>query len=317
MRYSILLIIAVVLTSCWKDETPIAKQDRVGEQTQSIAMGSTYTEVVWFDLATQSVVKERNKLEWDFTIESINNEFIIRLNESPFLLAASTNQNDISQDDDITSLTYRADEQSGLLDSLAIGKQMNDGTVFVLTRGYDNNGFERTPFFLKLITSSDPVQLQFREPGTSETFNIPLTIADREVVAINLDDQSLFELVDPKWDICFTQYVHIFYEPEYTPYLVTGALQNVDSGVLIKEIRDKSYAEVKAEDAVFTAESAFQDVIGYDWKFFDLEANLYTVDNSVTYLIQDEDGRLFKLQFIDFYNDLGERGYPLFKYEEL
>lgn len=317
MRNITLLLIVVLLSSCWKDETPIDKQVRVGEQTQSIAMGSTYTEVVWFDLATNTVVKERNKLEWDLTVELVNNEFIIRLNESPFLLAASTDQPDLSQDDDITNLPYKADEQSGFIDSLAIGKQMNDGTVFILKRGYDNNGFERTPYFLKLITTSDPAQLQFREPGTSETFNIPLNIADNEVVAINLDTQSLFELVDPKWDICFTQYVHIFYEPDYTPYLVTGALQNVASGVLIKEIRDKSYADVKSEDAIFTAESAYQDVIGYDWKFFDLEANLYTVDNSVTYLIQDESGRLFKLQFIDFYNDLGERGYPLFKFEEL
>ena len=60
-----------------------------------------------------------------------------------------------------------------------------------------------------------------------------------------------------------------------------------------------------------------QDQIGYNWKSYNLQNNLYVINDEWVYLIKDEEGRYFKMQFIDFYNDVGIKGYPKFKIQEL
>ena len=59
------------------------------------------------------------------------------------------------------------------------------------------------------------------------------------------------------------------------------------------------------------------DVIGYDWKDFSLQTNTFTIFSDKIYLIKDASGNLFKLRFIDFYDDNGIKGSPAFEFMRL
>ena len=63
--------------------------------------------------------------------------------------------------------------------------------------------------------------------------------------------------------------------------------------------------------------SSLQDKIGYDWKSFDLDNQIYTIDSKKNYIIKDQKGFYYKMHFIDFYNNNGEKGFPLFEFQLL
>ncbi|MBI3235467.1 MAG: hypothetical protein HYZ42_15755, partial [Bacteroidetes bacterium] len=60
-----------------------------------------------------------------------------------------------------------------------------------------------------------------------------------------------------------------------------------------------------------------QDVIGYNWKTYDAASGKYTTRKHVNYIIKSKNGLYYKLRFIDFYNNKGEKGYPKFEFQRL
>ena len=63
--------------------------------------------------------------------------------------------------------------------------------------------------------------------------------------------------------------------------------------------------------------SSNRNIIGYDWKTFDIDAGYYTVNENIVYIIKNVDDFYFKLRFIDFYDDNGAKGTPTFEYKLL
>lgn len=67
--------------------------------------------------------------------------------------------------------------------------------------------------------------------------------------------------------------------------------------------------------------STAQDEIGYDWK--DVVGDVttgnvsYVVVEGLNYVVRDSEGFYYKLRFISFYNDGGDKGYPTFEYQRL
>jgi hypothetical protein len=63
------------------------------------------------------------------------------------------------------------------------------------------------------------------------------------------------------------------------------------------------------------------DEIGYDWK--DIVGDVssgsvtYIVKEGFNYVVRDADGFYYKLRFISFYNNDGDKGYPTFEYQRL
>jgi hypothetical protein len=75
-------------------------------------------------------------------------------------------------------------------------------------------------------------------------------------------------------------------------------------------------------DAVQSLEfTTIQDEIGYDWK--DVTGDVtsgnisYVIIEGLNYIIRDQEGFYYKLRFISFYNNEGEKGYPTFEYQKL
>ena len=120
------------------------------------------------------------------------------------------------------------------------------------------------------------------------------------------------------WDLVFTQYTHLFTNNTETPaYLVTGILTNYLNNVMVAIDSTTLFDEINLDLISSYNFSNDQDGIGYNWKRYDLENQVYTVNSEITYIIKDLSNRYFKMHFIDFYNDLGEKGYPKFEIQEL
>ena len=95
------------------------------------------------------------------------------------------------------------------------------------------------------------------------------------------------------------------------------------SGVLINSHKisvayDTSniFEEINIEDVQNYNFSNCDDVIGYDWKTYSFESNNFTINQTKIYIIKNS-SEYFKLKFIDFYNELGEKGFPQFKIQKL
>jgi hypothetical protein len=95
------------------------------------------------------------------------------------------------------------------------------------------------------------------------------------------------------WDITFTRFIS-----EVQPganYLVTGVLQNI--GVTASEADN-----IEIDDAEWTDFSLSEDIniIGSDWKYFNLDVFQYVVEDSLSYFVQDLTGNVWQLIFTDF-----------------
>ncbi|MCB0814259.1 MAG: HmuY family protein, partial [Flavobacteriales bacterium] len=117
------------------------------------------------------------------------------------------------------------------------------------------------------------------------------------------------------WDIVLTQYTHQFYVP-FLPYIVSGVLTD-PRHTRVARIPSADFDQVVLGDTLYHPFQLWRNVIGYDWKDYDFDIGAYTVFPQQVYLVEDTDGRHFKLHFLDFYDSLGQVGCPRFAFEEL
>lgn len=96
------------------------------------------------------------------------------------------------------------------------------------------------------------------------------------------------------WDILFTRYMDMVPTNEggFEPYLVTGALSNVDIGA--------NHFYPATPDFNGWPDQPFdslKNVIGYDWKSFDMETFSWKVTDSNYYFVQNFSGDVYKIKF--------------------
>lgn len=99
----------------------------------------------------------------------------------------------------------------------------------------------------------------------------------------------------------------MFYEPEFTAYSVTGILINRQSVGVSKDTAHH-FEKVTRNDAETLTYGNVRDIIGYDWKYFDLENNKYYVNGKRAYVLKSEEGFYYLIRFTDFYDDKGVKG---------
>jgi hypothetical protein len=81
------------------------------------------------------------------------------------------------------------------------------------------------------------------------------------------------------------------------------------------------FTAIDLEIASSMVYSTALDEIGYDWK--DVVGDVssgnvsYVIIQGRNYVIRDNQGFYYKLRFISFYNNSGEKGYPTFEYQRL
>lgn len=94
------------------------------------------------------------------------------------------------------------------------------------------------------------------------------------------------------WDILFTKYYAVV---QNTPYPVVGVLtNNADSAVRVATT-DPNFSDW----SVLNFDNG-DDIIGHDWKYFDMGSFQYVIVDTLMYFIKDQDGAVYKLTFDSF-----------------
>lgn len=329
LKYSFLLVITF-LFSCEKEETPIEPFDKGSAQVISINTGvnGDYSKQIFYDLSTNEIVKTIDRTIWDLGFESTPTGVNVTLNSSNKMQAAVTSYTDFYGFTSLSgqTLEYKWDHSSGLADSIVLKDWLIGGIptnkVFIIDRGEAPNNSSRGMKKLQIlsVTASEYTIKYANINGTDEHIFTVTKDPTKNNTCFSFNNGGSVVDVEPNkndWDVIFTQYTYSFYvtNPPLA-YSVNGTLLNPLQCKGVK-VFDKNFADITINDVASYNLTDTLDVIGYDWKFFDMDASYYTIYEYKNYLVQDRLGFYYKLRFIDFYDNQGTRGTPKFEIERL
>lgn len=312
----LLLTSGSVLLSCKKGELPVIPPDKGDITTASVEMSPSYKYQIYFDLSSNTNKGMNLKTDWDLAISCLDDNAVF-LNTSKVMFVAPVTDKTFEEITDTVGFysLRRTDASNGRIEESAFFGH----SLYIVDRGMNEMGLSMGFFKVEVLENST---LQFKARFAN------LDGSNDEIVTLQKDDQYNYlflnwsngiesKTIEPpksEWDLVFTQYTFVFYNPEYYPYLVTGCLTNRHQTLCYEETQ-LSFEDIDLAYAESVVTSSDRDIIGYDWKEFD--GTTYAIDSERTFIIRDQDGFYYKLRFIDFYNDLGEKGSPKFEYQRL
>lgn len=319
------MLLTFILGACEKPEELWELPPAGSETVASVNMGATYDNAIFFTLRT-GAVETRNTYSWHLGFASGAAENHIVLNGGNEVQISQTHDTSFSNTYFVNPATqWQWDNPNGKTDSTAFTGWYNGTTSISNNEVYIIDlGSRVTMRFkkIKIISVSATAftikyaNLDGTHEYTTEVKKNPLT----NYTYLNVDENAIvtFEPENHSWDLLFTRYRHVYYDMDpITPYYVNGALINTKY-VWVKETKELTFEEIdiaKANQLLLTQKA---DEIGFDWKFFDLNGTgKYSVDSKKIFIIKDKDGYLYKLKFIDFYDESGAKGVPKFAYQRL
>lgn len=328
---SIVLSTAALLClgGCIPEEDPVAPYNRGDIQQNTIGMETDYRYQVYFDLGTNRAVASALVTDWDLGFASADSGMAIWLNGGKIMAAADAGTTDFEAVTSTSGVEWRYDNPAGNRDSSAIGTwwEQIEGRVesrhqvYIIDRGVTPAGKKIGYKKLTILEyTGEAYVVRFADLNGNN--DVTITVSRDEEhnnIGLLLDKTASVLATEPPnttWDIVFTRYTHIFYEPEFTPYSVTGVLLNAN-GVSIARDSTHDFEQITADMMEQYAFSTNRDALGYDWKTFYLDKNEYVVHSNMIYIIRDTEGFYYKLHFTDFYNEEGEKGFPSFEYRKL
>jgi hypothetical protein len=318
-RLLLLALVVLLASACMKDELPVPAHTPGAGRISEVCMGAAYQDQLWMDIATGTVVSTNLKTAWDLAFESTPEGWHVFVNGSRLMTAWNRGAIDITQPMD-TSGNFAGrhiDAPSGVMDSTAFGDWRGTNNVYIVDLGYTPlgewlgmrkirfNGVDATSFTFDLaqLDGSGLVQITVPKDPTREFTCYHLTDG-----VVNVEPPAT------AWDLVFTQYTHQFYEP-FLPYIVSGVLTSKHTRVAV--LRGATFGTLSLADTAQFPFSDHRDAIGYLWKTYSFETSSYTIDDELSYIIQDGEGYFYKLRFLDFYSEQGQVGCPRFEVEPL
>jgi len=329
-------ISVVLLTSCFKEDEKVVPARPGDVTTKVIELLPDYSYQVYFKLSTNEETGRNLKDIWDISLTTTADDYTLFLNSSRFVKIAHTESDNFDVTYSTEGFVWQFDESTGNPLGNAIGKWWTDGPdgpvslneVLLVDKGIDADGLPAG--FLKIQPQLNPltkvVSIRIANLNGSDerifSFN---KIDGLSVVSMSFDNgQNEIQPEPPaeSWDLVFTQYTTLLFTDtgEPYPYLVTGVLIN---DTLVSAVMDSitPFETITREFADGLIFSTQKDVIGYDWKkvIGDVTSGnvTYSAIPKMVYIIKDADGFYYKLRFVDFYNNLGQKGYPTFEYQKL
>lgn len=322
------------LTSCFKEDERIAPFDRGEKITATIGMTQTYKYQVYYSLDDTSAVSQTNKGVFDLMFDNAPGQSGVYPNSANFAKVARTGQFDITAVNSINGLVFNFDASSGNRDSLAFGNwfelQNGDtvpsGEVFVIDLGYDDLG--NILGYRKLVVDSLKGNSYYFRYAALNNSQINSGVATKSgssnyiYFSFTTHEQVFPEPAREDYDLLFTQYTTLLYtnDGEPYPYIVTGVLLNRFNTMCYLDTTFvfDSIAMDHIQDQRFTSRP---DVIGYDWKEVKGDVNsgnvYYEIRPENNYFIKNQEGFYYKLRFVSFYNNNGEKGYPTIEFQKL
>lgn len=311
----------MLFISCEQNEIPIEKHSIGDIEIQQINMGNNYSNQIFYNMANNIAVSTNTKTNWDLAFQSSINGSQIIINSSTFSQISELEDHLFEDPIIVADLIWKWDNPKGIYNGVAFNNPESSST-YVIDRGYNLNGTARGYQKIKIDSiNENSYFIKYAKLDNTDLYNIEIkknNLFNFQYFSFNNNDTTNIEPMKDNWDLVFTQYTHLFTDNLETPaYLVTGVLTNYLNSVMVAKDSINSFEQINIDMINSYNFSDYQDEIGYNWKIFDFENQIYTVKPDITYIIKDVSNRYFKLHFVDFYNDYGEKGFPKFEIQEL
>jgi len=324
VKYLLFLWMALSLASCEKkDALWDLPSGGNGETLKTFDLGPNYENVIYYQFSTQNIATA-NLFSWDIAFAAGAGEHHIVMNGGKEVQVYNTNDSDFAKTNYATTkVNWQWDNPNGDKDSTAVGNWYDTVAHVSANKVYVFDLKSATPRYRKVkFVSCDATQYVIRVSNMDNTGEYEATITKdptHNFVHFNLETAQTvqYEPASADWDIVFTRYRHVYYDMNpITPYPVNGIWINTKH-VTINESDNLKFEDITAETATRLLYTHKQDEIGFDWKSYNIDAGRYTVNPSQVFLIKLDNGDIYKLRFVDFYNEQGVKGFPKFMYQRL
>jgi hypothetical protein len=329
-----MLFVAFSLTSCEKDDQPVVLPPPGDMQVMSASMGVNYDNQVYVDLETgnQKSVPYRS---YDLAFEASPQGWRVYLNTGKFMFVANTGSTDMTAADS-TGKVWKTETEHLYNDSTAFGSWTNGSgqslnEVYVIDRGRTEH-FGAARWRKMQLLEVTPTHYRFRFSFYNNTqlteFTIPKNNA-YSLIYFSFDNNGqVADVAPPKnqWDVVFTKYTYTYYtEPVNSPYryyLVTGALLNRWAGCENEIVKKDSTPNFRPFEELTSMHIGEFDLtplagkIGFSWKEYDFNLG-YIIYPDRYYLLRDPSQFVYKIRFIDFYDNQGNKGTAKFEYQRM
>jgi hypothetical protein len=321
-----ILLGALLLTSCEKEETPIKLPEKHADvKLLGVDLGKDYLNQIFVNLETgaTSIVGFQS---WDLAFDASKDGRDIFQNGGKDIRIANSGTTSFQSNPHTGGLQFKWDESSGKSDSLVLKNCIKNGnttdTVYIINRGAGKEWFQ----FKIIAITDDEYVIDFADMAKTYVKRAHIIKDKRKAnVYFSFDNGGEYLNFEPEltqWHICFLRYRWIYYE--FNPplrYVVTGVFINTKFTTAAVD-STASFYEIQAPNSIGLTFKNQRDAIGFDWKSPDL-GNLtnvkYTIRKHVTYFVKENTtpNTLFKMRFLDFYNEQGVKGAPQFEVQRL
>lgn len=337
MKYILsFLISSILITSCIPGESVVKPYDRGDVRSASASMGHFYAEQLYYSFESNSILRQNVITDWDLGFACADEDFEIIMNFGKFMNLAivedvSFESIDRTYADSIPEELWKFDNSNGFKDSTAVGNWWTNDNgkiesklfTYVIDRGLDEKAkkqgmaklqitkFENNTYFIKFADLKNNIINEIEIPKDNQFNYVQLSLTGTgSVLSLEPNKNS--------WDLLFSKYSELVYTSEGDGiwYSVTGAYLNPNTveGAVLDE-PEFSLIDNETLNTVQLVKN--RNIIGHDWKYYDLESSSYYVNSKRSYIVKGVQGFYYKMHFIDFYDESGTRGVPKFEFQKL
>jgi len=288
--------------------------------SDTVLTGPQYAQQVWYSLETGQKTTI-DKTSWDIALSAKSFSVAIMVNDGANThlwkhpTAAITDWNTVDTTGISTweeSYNSETDWEEGAFNAFP------NGSYDYGWGGYDMNTHNVTgnSIFIIQLSNGDYKKLIIEELLANGTYNFKYADLDgsnEENVSLDKADfpnknfayynltTNQAENLEPasnEWDLLFGQYTSFIPTGPGTvmAYKVTGVLNNVDVlTAKVEGVDAVNYSDYQSH----TLDSA-KNTIGYDWKTFDMNNNVYNMADSTVFFVQDKSENIWKVIFTGF-----------------
>jgi len=319
-KYNLIIILSIIFfSSCFKEDQIVPAHEQGDLQTAEIVLGEYYSNQIFYDLKTNSIITSNIISDWDLAFECKENSWHIILNAAQMMYAGNTNDTVFENITSASGVEMFFDNSNGNLDSTAIGSwyyMQNNITksynyIYIIDRGMDENFASLGKKKIQIDIVDDYYVLKYSDLNgeNQNTIEIPKN-ENFKYVYFSFDDNAVVNIAPEKdkWSLKFSKYstMLITNEGDFYPYIVTGVLLNPEKVVVALDTNE--FLNISIADTSNYNFTNKMDFIGYEWKYYNFDDAVYSIVPNQNYIIKNYDGLFYKMRIISFYDNEGTKG---------